>query len=158
MSTTLAYHVQAKAITQYMNYPFSEMCVFKDVPLGISDVGLHKLDVGETDNGEEISAGIGLPPHNFGLVEYKRIRALYVFASLTGDLVFTITSDGDHSEEYSLEATSAPTMNVPKGYKIFCRRKKTLAQVFTIEITNRRGSYFVVSSLAALIVKLGMKK
>lgn len=158
MSTTLAYHIKAKAITQYVNYPFTGLCVFNGVPLGISDVGLHKLDTGDTDSGEEISAGIGLPPHNFGLAEYKRIRALYVFASLTGDLVFKVTSDGDHSEEYVLEATSASAMNVPKGYKIFCRRKKTLAQVFTIELANSRGSYFVVSSLAALIIKLGMKK
>lgn len=158
MSTTLAYHIKAKALSQYTKYGFTELCSFNGVALGIKATGLHKLDTGETDAGSEIEAGFSLPQTDLGVVGYKRIRALYVMASLTGDLVASVTSDGAHTEQYVLEAASATTMNVAKGYKVYCRRKKTKARVFGIEITNRAGGYFLINSMSALVIQLGLRE
>lgn len=158
MVTTLAYHLRAKALSQYMQYGFSEMCSFKGVALGINTTGIHKLDTGDTDAGEAINAGFTLPKSDLGVVGYKRIRAVYLMASLTGDLAIAIDSDGAHVEDYVLETQAISALNFAKGYKVYCRRKKTKARVFGIEFTNRDGSYFLINSVSLLVVKLGMQE
>lgn len=153
MSTTLVYHFSAGGITQYMDYPFTEMCTLSGVALGIKRDGLFQLDVGDTDDSVSIAGGFALPKTDFGSPKPKRLRSMYFSGSFTGDVNVTISSDSEHIEEYTMEVRPGAE-NLPKGFKVSCSRKRTRAVMFSFLVENKRGSYFCVNNISALIVML----
>jgi hypothetical protein len=103
----LVISTHTNAITTYEQYPFNSFFEMNGKYYGAGPDGLCQIDVGDDDNGDEISAGFSTGLMHMGDVRQKHILAAYMTLRTAGDLTMTITVDeGAHMDPVELTLTA----------------------------------------------------
>ncbi len=149
---TLNINLSILAATQFCNYNFNSFCKIGDKYFGASDSGIFELE-GDKDNGINIDAFFELPVSDFGIVNVKRIRKLYVGYEAKDDLIATVKDNEDNTRSYTLSYLDYDRQN---GGQVDVGRDG-LGRYWQIRIDNTNGCYFAVDSIDLLLVILGKK-
>ena len=146
--------LERTAPTQYRNYNFNSMAKVGDVYLGANENGIFILDSGDSDAGDEIEAFFELPTSDWGIINAKRIRRLYVSYESNGDLLLSVKDDEDNLRYYLLEPVHLP--NKQHTARVAIGRDGKGVH-WMIRIENTSGSDFSVDRINIIPVVLGKK-
>ena len=91
--SVLVINTRTNALSTYEQYPFNSFCELGGTYYGAGPGGLCRLDVGDSDMGFPISAGVGTGLLSFKEPRQKRMTDAYVTLRTAGGLVLTITVD-----------------------------------------------------------------
>ena len=131
--------------SQYTNYDFNAMCVFKGVLIGSSSNGLSIINKGDTDRGTQIdgyfipvSSALGTPANR------KRINAVYMSGRFSGPMNITLIADDS--------TTGGPyPMNYRDDRKLQTRRIDTGRGLefsyIKMKIANVGGGWFAIDAV-----------
>lgn len=131
--------------SQYTNYDFNSMCVFRGIVIGASSSGLCVLGKGDTDNGSQINAyvipvesSLGDPAHR------KRINEVYLSGRFNSRMSLILTADGAN--------TGGPySMEYQPDKKVQTRRVDTGRGLefsyIKMKIANVGGGWFAIDSV-----------
>ncbi|MHC4310873.1 MAG: hypothetical protein ACYSW3_00195 [Planctomycetota bacterium] len=141
-------------LSQYRNYNFNSMCKFGDAYLGANDLGIFVLDSGQTDAGTAIEAFFEIVTSDFGAVNQKRFRSMYIGYEANGELVLTVKDDENNERAYTLEPIFADSSQ--HGQKVAIGRDGK-GRYWMVRIDNVGGADFSVDRITAIPVLLGRK-
>jgi len=137
------------ASTQYASFDFTSYCVFNGVVLGAGTAGVHKLNIGDDDNGVDINAYFIPYTVDFNDDHPKRFRRVYVGGELDGQMKLTITGNDDSVNgpfyvDYNTDET--------KQVKMFSidRGEGNKFVYADLKFENVTGSFFAIDSLNAV--------
>ena len=140
------------APSEFGNYNFNGLCKFGDILLGGNENGLFKLDDGDIDGEDKISAWIRTGPTDFGAEEEKRLRRIYVSYRTDGRMKMSVSGDGKEEVTQDIIASNVDLdmihQKVPGGRDI---RGKYL----DMKLENVEGSDFLINEVKAVLVVLG---
>ncbi len=153
MSMRLGLRLNTKiaAPTQYL-LPFNSLANDGQQVLCGGD-GLYRL-AGETDNEVDIFSQVILITTDFGAYNYKRFRWIQIGYESAGDLLFTVTTDQNNYEAYTLPARG--TDGLQTGTRIPIHRT-LVGRYFTLQISNPEGVHFTLDSITASLNILPQK-
>jgi len=104
--------------------------------------------------GVPISAYFKLPRTDFGYVNDKRLRAMYVGYETDGNLLISITPDEDTTRSQDFTLTGAITTQKQHSGRIPLRRDLR-GRYFDFKFANVAGSDFSIDSIKLIITVLG---
>jgi hypothetical protein len=147
---TICLALHRVAVSQYNNYNFNSMCNFDGLLLGCNEDGLFKLDDGDLDDTQAIDAFFRLGATEFGMIEEKAVRFLFISGRLDGLLKASINPDGkgDVSSDVIPKREDLRLIGhrVPMG-------KDVKGRSLDLKIENIQGSDFTINRIDALLVK-----
>jgi len=136
------------ASTQYNNFNFNSMCKFGDNYLGCNELGIFKLD-GDTYNNIQIDAFFELLLSDFGIINQKRVRELYIGYETSGSLIFTLKTDDGNEKTYVMTAKKGNQRQ--HGGKIRISRIDK-GRYWALKIENVDGCDFSVDSIKGMVI------
>ena len=148
-------NTESKGVARYTNFPFNS---FAKAPwgayVGATDTGLYELG-GDTDDGEPITARIRSALTDFGDRRAKRVPAMYVGYTATGQMGLKVisTSEGGVKTEdhYLLEPRPAAGGVRESRFKI----GRGIASVYLgFEVVNVGGADFALDVVEWLPIRL----
>jgi len=145
---TLVMELTRFAVTQYTNYNFNSFCKIGDTYVGATDKGIHEL-TGDTYNNIHIDSLITFLTSDFGSINQKRIRELYVGHEVPGSLEITLKADDGEEKTYIL----TPEFESQKqhGDRLKISRKKK-GRYWTMSIANVDGCDFSIDQIDAIVI------
>lgn len=146
----LIVNTHTAAVGHYEQYPFNSYCEIDGVYFGAGQGGLFQLDVGDTDNGAQIDAGLQTGFMNFKDTHQKRVENAYLTLRNEGELLLTVnTDDGAHTASRVLTIPNYDTPEliqrrvvIPKGMR---------GEAWQFELTNTAGALFDFGQLGLLL-------
>ena len=148
----VAVELSTLAPTQY-DWDMTGMAEFNGVGYLGDDEGFYS-HTGDNDDGSPILSTFRLPTTDFGMLNQKRIRHLYLGAESEGELSVTVTAD----ETLSVTKFFNPA---ERGYQVGSKvtvDREVKGRYFSVEISNLNGDDFGIDSVDALILKLSAVK
>lgn len=105
---TVRTNLQLNASTQYTNFDYNSICIFNGVVLVAGASGLFKACCGADDNGTDVDSYFIPHKTNFGTLNKKRERYIYLGYSCDGDMTVEITGDDNTTiGPYTITAVAA---------------------------------------------------
>jgi len=142
-------------VARYTNYPFNS---FAKAPwgayVGATDTGLYELG-GDTDDGEPITARIRSALTDFGDRRAKRVPAMYVGYTATGQIGLKVISTSERGvkteDHYLLEPRPATGGVRESRFKV----GRGIASVYLgFEVVNVGGADFALDVVEWLPIRL----
>lgn len=138
------------AVGHYEQYPFNSYCEIDGMYFGAGQGGLYQLDVGNTDDGVQIDAGLQTGYMNFKDTRQKRVENAYLTIRNEGELLLTTTiDDGARSPtstmtipNYAVPELTSRRVIIPKGLR---------GEAWQFELTNTAGAMFDFGHLGLLL-------
>jgi len=90
---TIRTNLSNNASSQYNNFDFNSMCRFNGFTLAAGDAGLFKVNSGDLDGTTEISAHFVPVKTNFGSLNKKRERHVYLAGECDGSMQVEVIGD-----------------------------------------------------------------
>jgi len=143
------FSTEAAAFTEYTNYPFNSITMFKGKPYGATDDGIYLLE-GDDDAGEPIEAAIKTKLTSMRQRAIKDAHAAYIGYTSSGELVLkvtTVTRQGAKREDWykmqhgDSDAFRASRMKIQRGLR---------STYWQFEIANQDGADFDVEDVTIL--------
>ena len=129
---------------------FSSMAVVNGMPIGASDEGLFLLDAGETNNGTAYTRSVTFATTDFGAIEPKWGRFLYIGIDVATTDTITVKVKADEQTESTYTATTKKTglqrIRVPLS-------RKVTAQGRYLRVTIEAQSWFRIERVDMEIIK-----
>jgi len=148
----VALELSTLAPSQY-TWKMAGLAEVAGVGYGGDEDGFYKLE-GADDAGVNISASIKLPTTDFGILNQKRMRCLYLgYECDHGELQATVVSDETHSMTKTFKSTH---LGKSIGQKITVDRD-IKGRYFDVEINNLHGCDFTINAVDALILQISGK-
>ena len=140
------------AISTYEDYPFNSYCEIGGVYFAASATGLHQIDVGSTDAGQPISAGIGTGIMNFGDSLQKRMYDSFATMRSIGgiNMIVIVDAGARHPPKTISMVPRAVTTGLVKYRGIM--PKGLRGEAWQFELNNVTGSPFDFNGLSVLDV------
>lgn len=139
-----------RAAWTYLNYGFNSFAAFEGRHYGAKADGIYLLE-GDSDDGEAIRARLRTGLLDLGSPAIKRIPAMYVMASRSGDLVVKVlitTPEGrDEAHWYRLAGSATAKHRQDRVDRL---DKGLEAVEFEFELVNLAGADFDIDSLHVL--------
>jgi len=148
-------NTESKGVARYTNYPFNS---FAKAPwgayVGATDTGLYELG-GDTDDGEPITARIRSALTDFGDRRAKRVPAMYVGYTATGQIGLKVISTSERGvkteDHYLLEPRPATGGVRESRFKV----GRGIASVYLgFEVVNVGGADFALDVVEWLPIRL----
>ena len=149
----MASELSILAFSKYSNYSFNSMCKFGNVYLGCTDEAIYSLD-NDDDAGVDIDAHFESAITDFGLVNQKRLRKLYLGGESKGKLKATAKSAEGDTREYTIDPWREDQQQI--GIKTAIGRDGK-SRFWGLKIENISGCNFAIDSIDAKIVVLAKK-
>ena len=134
-------NTQTDAVSTYENFPFNSFCEIGGVYYGASASGVSQIDVGDTDAGTSIAAGLSTGLLDFKESHLKRVIDAYMTLRTTGGL--TLATTVDEAARYSTVRTTM----VPQGTAALMQRRVPMSKglqgkLWQFELHNVAGADF----------------
>lgn len=148
-------NTESKGVARYTNFPFNS---FAKAPwgayVGATDTGLYELG-GDTDDGEPITARIRSALTDFGDRRAKRVPAMYVGYTATGQIGLKVISTSERGvkteDHYLLEPRPATGGVRESRFKV----GRGIASVYLgFEVVNVGGADFALDVVEWLPIRL----
>jgi hypothetical protein len=137
----------SKGLTRYTNYPYNSFAKIGGKYLGMSSVGLFEL-VGDSDDGEPISAKIRLGLWDLGTRLFKRFNECYIGWAGNGDMILrTISPHPVTGEKQAAVYRVHPRQAVTTRESKFSVGKGIKSVDWDFELENLNGSDFDLAAL-----------
>jgi hypothetical protein len=121
--------------------------------IGINSDGIYSLLDGVLDNGEFISSQFTVGPTDFGIPNFKRVRAIDISGKCTGSIKVTVS--GEFGDSFEKTVATNTLLYFPEKFRIFGNRS-VRSRFFTFKFENVDGSTFEIDDVKVfLIVKQG---
>lgn len=149
---TVRVNLKNIAPCQYSNFDFQSFCRFNGVQLAAGDGGFFRIGSGNKDVNTNISAWFEVVTTNFGSLNEKNCRHVYIGGSGSGKISVTVTNDEDGTEAgpYQVEmkntGAQARRADTGRGLKFYYAKFK---------VANVSGSNFVIDQIDAVINDAG---
>jgi len=153
-SLTIALNVNNKAPSQYFDMPFNSVVEFNGKTVFFGESGVFE-EGGQTDDGEDISAWVVFPNHDFGRREQKSIEAFGIGYETSGNLSLTLygAENDAHARTFTLEPVRDD--QVQQDYMQTLKKYKYgKARYWTVKIANVAGCDFSIDYMALAPVVL----
>jgi len=144
---TVRTNLSNNASSQYTNFDFNSMCRFNGVILAAGAGGLFKACCGSDDNGTDIDAYFTPVKTNFGSLNKKRERHVYLAGECDGEMQVDLICD-DKAAIGPYEVAFQPTEGQQR------RRVKVGASDFAYashKVGNVDGSNFSIDIIEAYL-------
>ena len=143
------------ATTQYTEWDMAGMIEHGGLAYGGNEDGFFQLQIDNEDNGSDISAYVKLPLVDFGVLNQKRIRTVFLGLETNGDMYLSVFDDQDNERTYTI----SPSNRVSRehGTKVKVGRDGK-GRYFQLEVGNSGGADFGLDSIAALVSILASTK
>ncbi len=144
----IAVNLRNSAVTQYHNYDFDSMTQTRNGPVGTTPTGLSQLNVGTTDNGQNITALAALFALDLGVPNKKRLRylSLGIECPLGAQVDVVMDEDEDNTETYDVKLALKSNLR-----RIRCRRRQS-GRYIQLVLKNIAGGYFAINSIDATLI------
>ena len=149
---TLNLQLHGSRFSQFQGFEFNSMVRFGDKFLGANESGLATIG-GSTDNGAAIQAEIELPPHDFGVMNKKRVRFVYLGYEADGDIDINLTFDQNAATTITRRLTPLEGSGQQQGNREYFSRSAQ-GRYVTVNIRNVAGSFFGLNSIEVLPIIL----
>ena len=147
-SLTISMNMQNNAPSQYVNMPFHSVVEFNGKTVFFGDSGIFE-EGGDTDNGEDISAWVDSPNHDFNDRAQKSIEAFGVGYETDGELEFTLYGDENVTTARTFVLEPVKDGLVQQDYmKTLKKYKFGKARYWKARVANRDGSDFSLDSIS----------
>jgi len=140
------------ACSQYAGWDFNSLGMLKGKPFGANEDGIFSLDDADDFDGTNISSFFKVHITDFGKENIKRLRAVFIGAEATGDMLLTVTDDEAHNNSYGIKVRDA----LQHGIKVPLFRHNQ-GRFFSFTITNVDGCDYSVDTIQALVIFLNRK-
>lgn len=135
--------------SQYSNHPYNSIAVGPNGEmLAAGDDGIHRLWTEDDDNGSLILSRLDTHLIDFGVMNQKRIPALYLYGEGDGSLRI----DAFNKEDESRTVWTDRQGDIEDGFRVALGMEK--GKFWKFRITNPRGQDFSIDELDALVVVL----
>lgn len=142
------------APSQYSKWNFNSMTKFGDVYLGANEDGIFILDQADKDGDDDIDARFRSALSDFGILNPKRARKVYLGYETDGNLEARIGSD--ERDDLVIEVP-AKNENLREHSRKIPVGKDVKGRYLDIEIRNVKGADFSVDEITLVPVILGPK-
>ena len=143
------------ASTQYCNFNFNSMCVLNGVALGANSDGIYSLFDADNDDGTDIDAFFELVTTDFGALETKKVRFVYVHLETSGDLKIKLQVDEGTEQTFLIPAKKIGQLQ-HRAYRVD-GRNDLRGVYWRARVENTDGCDFSVDSIEALLMLLGIR-
>jgi len=150
----LVLNLKRRALSQYANYNFNSMCKFGDNYIGANESGIFTLDNGSDDAGADIVAFFELITSDYGILNQKRIRSLFVGYETDGRLILKIKDDDNNERPFTLPAEVAGNKQVSAQIN---PGRDGKGRYWMIRVENVEGSDLSVDTITAIFILLSKK-
>lgn len=140
---TWVLNVRKAALTEYNNFAFNTLTIFKGQTLAAGPAGLFNLSSQADDDGSDINASIITGKNDFGTSFNKRIPRIYIGYSTDGDTEFHTITSQDGTRKYLLEHNGISDIQ-QRRVKIGRGPK---SRYWQFGIQNRAGKDFSIESV-----------
>ena len=138
-------------VSEFGNYNFKGICKFGDLLLGGNENGLFKLDDGDTDGEDNISAWVKTGPTDFGVEEEKRLRKVYVSYRTNGSMKMSIEADG---KDGIFQEIIASNTDLAMIHQKVSGGRDIRGKYLDLKLENMDGADFLINEVKAVLIIL----
>jgi hypothetical protein len=113
---------------------------------------MFKLDDGDTDGEDKISAWVRTGPTDFGAEEEKRLRRIYVSYRTAGRMKMSVSGDG---KEEITQDIIANNVDLDMIHQKVAGGRDIRGKYLDLKLENVEGADFLVNEVKAVLIVLG---
>ncbi len=151
---TLCLGLERLAPSQWANYNFNSMCRYGPYYLGANEDGIFILERADKDGDDDILAFFRTALTDFGSVNQKRLRKVYLGYETDG--VLEVRVGTDEGEDLVRELHPRRDDNREHSQKVSVGRDKK-GRYWDLEVRNVGGADFSVDEVTAVPIVVGAK-
>lgn len=151
---TLSTPISNIAVTQYDGFDFNSYCQMGDTYLAAGPNGIYTVGRCDDFGGSDIDSTFTFLKTDFGSLNMKRLRRMYISYFTTGTLTLRVQVDDDQYRDFLM-----PPVKVDNKQHIISENltRDLKGGHFTFTIGNKDGCYFAINRIDVVINQLTNK-
>lgn len=142
------FNIESAGFTEYAQYPFTSITMFKGKPYGTAEDGIYLLE-GDDDAGDPIAAKLKTKMSTLRADAIKDAKAVYVGYTSTGKLVLKVTVDRNGElHEYWYQEKKGASGSMRAGR--FTPGRGLRSTFWQFELANQNGDDFEVHDVTIM--------